>query len=108
MALLVTRASRKQDMGGAVNGQVFGQHKALTIAASILLVVGLVPGMPNLAFLSLAATVGYAAWAMRKRSLAAEREAAQPDAGQPSPEQAASAELGWDDLRPVDPLGLEV
>ena len=76
--------------------------------ASILLVVGLVPGMPNLAFLSLAAIVGYAAWAMRKRSLAAEREAAQPDAGQPSPEQAASAELGWDDLRPVDPLGLEV
>ena len=108
VALLVTRASRKQDMGGAVNGQVFGQHKALTIAASILLVVGLVPGMPNLAFLSLAAIVGYAAWAMRKRSLAAEREAAQPDAGQPSPEQAASAELGWDDLRPVDPLGLEV
>ena len=108
VALLVTRASRKQDMGGAVNGQVFGQHKALTIAASILLVVGLVPGMPNLAFLSLAAIVGYAAWAMRKRSLVAEREAAQPDAGQPSPEQAASAELGWDDLRPVDPLGLEV
>mgnify|MGYP002717029095 CR=1 FL=1 len=108
VALLVTRASRKQDMGGAVNGQVLGQYKPLTIAATILLVVGLVPGMPNLAFLSLAAIVGYAAWAMRKRSLAAEREAAQPDAGQPSPEQAASAELGWDDLRPVDPLGLEV
>ena len=108
VALLVTRASRSQDMGGAVTGQVFGQYKALTIAASILLVVGLVPGMPNLAFLSLAAVVGYAAWHMRKRSIEAEQAAANPDPALPSPEQAATAELGWDDLRPVDPLGLEV
>ncbi|KLJ02992.1 flagellar biosynthesis protein FlhA [Luteimonas sp. FCS-9] len=108
VALLVTRASRKQDMGGAVTGQVFGQHRALTIAATILLVVGLVPGMPNVAFLSLAAIVGYGAWAMRKRSLEAERAAADPDPALPAPEQAANAELGWDDLRPVDPLGLEV
>ncbi|ASR45161.1 flagellar biosynthesis protein FlhA [Luteimonas sp. RC10] len=108
VALLVTRASRAQDMGGAVTGQVFGQYRALSIAAVILLVVGLVPGMPNLAFLTLAALVGYGAWTMRKRSLAAERAAAAPDAALPAPEQAANAELGWDDLRPVDPLGLEV
>ncbi|MEN4903420.1 flagellar biosynthesis protein FlhA [Luteimonas sp. TWI1416] len=108
VALLVTRASRAQDMGGAVTGQVFGQYRALAIAAVILLVVGLVPGMPNLAFLTLAALVGYGAWTMRKRSLAAERAAAAPDAALPAPEQAANAELGWDDLRPVDPLGLEV
>jgi len=109
VALLVTRASRKQDMGGAMTGQVFGQHKALTIAASILLLVGLVPGMPNLAFLSLAAVVGYGAWVMRKRALEAERTGVDPEvAALPSPEQVANAELGWDDLRPVDPLGLEV
>ncbi|QCU72557.1 flagellar biosynthesis protein FlhA [Luteimonas yindakuii] len=108
VALLVTRASRSQDMGGAVTGQVFGQHKALTIAAAILLVVGLVPGMPNLAFLSLAALVGYGAWYMRKREAEAAIAAANPDPALPSPEQAATAELGWDDLRPVDPLGLEV
>ncbi|UNK43951.1 flagellar biosynthesis protein FlhA [Luteimonas sp. S4-F44] len=108
VALLVTRASRAQDMGGAVTGQVFGQYRALAIAAVILLVVGLVPGMPNLAFLSLAAVVGYGAWTMRNRSLAAERAAAAPDAALPAPEQTTNAELGWDDLRPVDPLGLEV
>ena len=108
VALLVTRASRAQDMGGALNGQVFGQHRALTIAASILLVVGLVPGMPNLAFLSLAAIVGYAAWALRKREAQTQSDAARSEAALPAPEQAANAELGWDDLRPVDPLGLEV
>ncbi len=108
VALLVTRASRAQDMGAAMTGQVFGQYRALTIAAVILLVVGLVPGMPNLAFLTLAAVVGYGAWIMRKRSIEAEAAAANPDLALPAPEQAANAELGWDDLRPVDPLGLEV
>ncbi|MCD9033952.1 flagellar biosynthesis protein FlhA [Luteimonas sp. Y-2-2-4F] len=107
VALLVTRASRAQDMGGAVGGQVFGQHRALTIAAAILLLVGLVPGMPNLAFLSLAAIVGYAAWALRRRGLEAEARD-RPEAALPAPEQAATAEIGWDDLRPADPLGLEV
>lgn len=107
VALLVTRASRAQDLGGAVGGQVFGQHRALAIAATILLLVGLVPGMPNLAFLSLAAIVGYAAWALRRRSLGAEA-GERADAALPAPDQAAAAEIGWDDLRPADPLGLEV
>ncbi len=107
VAMLVTRASRSQDMGGAVTGQVFGQYKALAIAATILLVVGLVPGMPNFAFLSLGSLVAGAAWLMWKRSQEAEA-AARPEAALPAPEQAANAELGWDDLRPIDPLGLEV
>ncbi len=50
VALLVTRASRAQDMRGAMVSQVFGQHRALAVAAAILGLVGLVPGMPNVAF----------------------------------------------------------
>ncbi|WP_407354611.1 flagellar biosynthesis protein FlhA [Luteimonas sp. R10] len=106
VALLVTRASRSQDMGGAVTGQVFGQYRALAIAAGILFVVGVVPGMPNVAFLTLAALTGYAAWKMRRRTLDAEQTANDPSL--PVPEPSGPAELGWDELRPVDPLGLEV
>jgi len=62
VAMLVTRASRSQDMAQAMMGQVFGQYRALTIAAAILAVVGLVPGMPNVAFLTLAAILGFIAW----------------------------------------------
>ncbi len=114
VAMLVTRASRSQDMAQAMMGQVFGQHRALTISAAILGVVGLVPGMPNVAFLTLSAILGFIAWKLWKKSqvtaLAAETAAAaRPDApgllgASPSP----TAELTWDELRPVDPLGLEV
>ncbi len=117
VAMLVTRASRAQDMSQAMMGQVFGQHRALTIAAAILGVVGMVPGMPNMAFLSLAAVLGFLAWKLWKREQVTGKEkaaagvvgAAGPNTlplagGRPSP----TAELTWDELRPVDPLGLEV
>lgn len=68
VAMLVTRASRSEDMGQAVMGQAFGQHKALAVAAGVLGLVGLVPGMPNVAFLTLAAGIGYLAWKMWKRT----------------------------------------
>ncbi|ELQ07650.1 flagellar biosynthesis protein FlhA [Xanthomonas translucens DAR61454] len=108
VAMLVTRASRSQDMGASMMGQVFGQHKALAVAAAILGLVGLVPGMPNVAFLTLALILGLLAWKMWKRSLLPEE--AKPDPAQQAATAGAqaSAELGWDELRPIDPLGLEV
>ncbi|KAF1685619.1 flagellar biosynthesis protein FlhA [Pseudoxanthomonas broegbernensis] len=109
VAMLVTRASRAQDMGEAMFGQAFGQHKALAVAAGILIAVGLVPGMPNVAFLTLGGILGFIAWKMWQRApretddgAASAAAASQPAAGQ------AGAELDWDELRPVDPLGLEV
>ncbi|MBV6806596.1 flagellar biosynthesis protein FlhA [Xanthomonas euvesicatoria] len=111
VALLVTRASRAQDMRGAMVSQVFGQHRALAVAAAILGLVGLVPGMPNVAFLTLGLVLGVIAWKLYKRSLAkpaAGDPAADPQAAAAATAVQASAELSWDELRPIDPLGLEV
>ncbi|MCC4599651.1 flagellar biosynthesis protein FlhA [Xanthomonas melonis] len=111
VALLVTRASRAQDMRGAMIGQVFGQHRALAVAAAILGLVGLVPGMPNVAFLTLGLILGVIAWKLYKRSLvapAAGDAASDPQASATAATAQASAELSWDELRPIDPLGLEV
>ena len=114
VAMLVTRASRSQDMAQAMMGQVFGQYRALTIAAAILAVVGLVPGMPNVAFLTLAAILGFIAWKAWKKSTAQATAADSPAAnrpdtlGLPGAAPSPTAELTWDELRPVDPLGLEV
>jgi flagellar biosynthesis protein FlhA len=108
VAMLVTRASRAQDMGEAMVGQAFGQHKALAIAAGILIVVGLVPGMPNVAFLTLGGALAFGAWKLWKRSEATRDGSDEASAGAlPAPGQ-SSAELDWDELRPVDPLDLEV
>ncbi|KAG1257125.1 hypothetical protein G6F68_009462 [Rhizopus microsporus] len=115
VAMLVTRASRSQDMAQAMTGQVFGQYRALAITAGILGLVGLVPGMPNVAFLTLAAILGFIAWKLyrKEKAPAANAAAAGGDAaalnalGRPAA-PAPTAELSWDELRPVDPLGLEV
>ncbi|MDY1035289.1 flagellar biosynthesis protein FlhA [Stenotrophomonas sp. CFBP8980] len=114
VAMLVTRASRSQDMSQAMMGQVFGQYRALAITAGIIGVVGLVPGMPNVAFLTLAAILGFLAWKAWKKSQAALDPATTASAAPPMDAlgrpaaPAPTAELTWDELRPVDPLGLEV
>lgn len=114
-AIVVTRVSSEQDMGGQVFDQLL-QPKALAVTSGILTVMGLIPGMPNLAFLSLAAVCGAAAYWVKqqqKPSLAmasAGGGAAGPTASSAAPEPVAPEvkELGWDDVPPVDLVGLEV
>ncbi len=106
-AILVTRVSSAQEMSKQIVSQMFDNPHALYVVAGVIGVLGLVPGMPNVAFLTLAAGAGAGAHflARRKRALAAA-----PAAGEPAA-QAASAEgreLGWEDVVPVDALGLEV
>jgi flagellar biosynthesis protein FlhA len=110
VAIIVTRMSRSSDMSQQVAKQMLGQPKALAVSAGILGLMGIIPGMPNLAFLAMAALSGGGAWMLkRKADLAAASpapeitEAAQPPAL--SPEQ---RELSWDDVEAVDPIGLEV
>jgi flagellar biosynthesis protein FlhA len=108
-AIIVTRVSKSQDMGRQVIGQVFGQPRALAVAAVVLGVMGVIPGMPNVAFLLLSATCGGLAWMLHKR----ERETRErlAEAVEEAPAASAPAErleLGWEDVASVDPLGLEV
>jgi flagellar biosynthesis protein FlhA len=105
VAVIVTRMSRDQDMGGEINRQLFGDPRLVAIAAGVLTAFGVIPGMPNVAFLGMAAICAAAAWILQRRRLA--RRIAPPQPAQPtaSPE---SRELSWDDVQPVDPIGLEV
>ncbi|GFE83190.1 flagellar biosynthesis protein FlhA [Steroidobacter agaridevorans] len=111
VAIIVTRVSSAQDMGGELSKQLFGQPRALAIAASLLGVMGLIPGMPNLPFLMMAAICGGGAWMLHKRSLqqpSEEEMAAAAAAAAPPPAASESKELTWDDVQPVDIIGLEV
>src|SRR5690242_14914299 len=72
VAIIVTRMSRAQDMGGELGKQLFGNSKALGVAAGLLGVMGMIPGMPNVAFLLIAALCGTTAYLInRKRAAAA-------------------------------------
>ena len=104
VAVLVTRMSRATDMSQAVLNQVAGQPKAMAVAAGLLALLGLIPGMPNVAFLALAAVAGAGAFLLHRRAAAVAAAPTPPPAEKP----ATPAELSWEDVAPVDALGLEV
>jgi flagellar biosynthesis protein FlhA len=110
-AVIVTRVSRSQDMGKQVLSQVFGQPRALAVTAVVLGVMGVIPGMPNVAFLLLGGICGGAAWLLDRRrrdaeKAARERASAASDA-EPTP-ASERVELSWDDVGAVDTISLEV
>jgi flagellar biosynthesis protein FlhA len=111
VAIIVTRMSRSQDMGGEIRRQLFGQPKALYVAAAVIGVMGLIPGMPNLAFLGIAGLCVLVAGMLRRKAALEAAQAAEQQrvAMQSVPAaQPETRELSWDDVRPVDLLGLEV
>ena len=109
-AVIVTRVSGSQDMGKQVIKQVFGQPRTLAVTAVVLGVMGVIPGMPNVAFLLLAGLCGGAAFLLDRRRRDAEKAAAQATAlasTEPAP-AGERVELSWDDVTAVDTIGLEV
>lgn len=107
-AMVVTRVGKEQDVGSQIRKQLFGSTQALGVAAGIIGLLGLIPGMPHLVFLGLAGGIGWGAWKLREAERKAREAAARPQktGGDGIPE--ANAEATWDDLVPVDTLGLEV
>ncbi|MFB2858549.1 flagellar biosynthesis protein FlhA [Aeromonas hydrophila] len=108
-AIIVTRQNTDQDMGTAVLGQLFDNPKALIISAGILLMMGSVPGMPHLAFLSLGAIAAAGAWWLLRREKQLAAKATKGELMPASTEQThEQKDLSWDDVMPVDIIGLEV
>jgi len=112
-AIMVTRASGSEEMGKQINRQMFGSPKALAVSAGLMLVMGSVPGMPHIAFISLAAVAAGGAYLLWKKQnevkeLAVVEAQRQQDL-LPSPTRnQETKELGWDDVTPIDMIGLEV
>ena len=106
VAIIVTRMSGSQDMSGEITRQLFKSPKALGVAAGLLCVMGVIPGMPNLAFLTMAALAGWGAYAIKKKIDVAATAVKGPPPAPPVPLE--SRELSWEDVQPVDLLGLEV
>jgi flagellar biosynthesis protein FlhA len=102
-AMVVSRVGKDTDVGSQITTQVFSSPRSLAITAGIIGGLGLIPGMPHLVFLLIGSGLGYSAWAMNRRLLAA-KSAPPPPKVQAEP----NAEASWDDLLPVDTLGLEV
>ncbi len=103
-AIIVTRASAKQDMGEQVFAQMFKDPRALSVTAATLLLLGLIPGMPNVAFLLMAAACG--AFALFSKTRAREQQEETEVVEEPT--SPTDGELSWEDVKPVDAIDLEV
>jgi len=116
--MVVSRVASDEDISSQLTNQLFARPEALYITGAIILALGLIPGMPNLVFLLLGGVLiggGY---------MIAKRKASQPDADAAEAQAAAaggaaggaagaaapaeSEEATWQDVMPVDTLGLEV
>jgi flagellar biosynthesis protein FlhA len=120
-AIMVTRARNSKDMGDQVVAQMFASPRALAVTAIIFVVMGAIPGMPHVAFWLLAVVSAGAAWMISQRNIltasggkpvkrgaAPAGELLGTDGQPPLAPVPALPELGWDDVQPVDPVGLEI
>ncbi|WP_281647151.1 flagellar biosynthesis protein FlhA [Parendozoicomonas sp. Alg238-R29] len=101
-AIIVTRVSGMHDMQHQIRKELFAYPKTILVTAGLLITIGLVPGMPHVAF----AGIGIIILAVALLSMsAAKKESQEPTL----PEQSqAHSTLGWQDLGTVDAIGLEI
>lgn len=104
-AIIVTRVSSEQELGGQMVSQLFRSPRTLAITAGIMGTMGVIPGMPNVAFLTLALLAGAGSWWQLRQEPQVE-EAPVPMETEKQAQQ--PKELSWDDVIPVDLIGLEV
>jgi flagellar biosynthesis protein FlhA len=102
--MVVSRVSSEQDLNQQLLGQVFAKPQAVFLTAGILALLGIIPGMPHVAFLLMAAMLAGLGFWLMQRQLAA---AAPAETTAPPPAE-EPLEVGWQDVTAVDRLGLEV
>ena len=102
--IVVSRASSEQDLSREFSTQVFGRPQTLFVAAAVLGALGVIPGTPHLAFLTIAAVLaGLGFWLLQRQRTVADVEPLERIEDEPAP-----ADVTWDDIPPVDVLALEV
>lgn len=102
--VVVSRVANDQDISTQLINQLFSNPKALNITALIIGGMGLIPGMPHFAFLGLALLFAGTAFIVGDNK----NKAAEPIIEENLEVSTETAEATWDDVLPVDLIGLEV
>ncbi len=102
--IVVSRASSEQDLSREFSTQVFGRPQTLFVSAAVLGSLGVIPGTPHAAFLSIAVVLaGLGYWLIRRQQRLPEGLPPEPIEETPAP-----LDVTWEDIPPVDVLALEV
>ncbi len=104
--IVVSRVASDQDIGNQFVSQLFAKPQVLYITAGIIGGLGVIPGMPHFAFILLASTLAGAGYLMtHKKEIEPQADGKLEPSTAPAPEM---EEATWQDILPVDTLGLEV
>ncbi|WP_372863029.1 flagellar biosynthesis protein FlhA [Spongiibacter sp.] len=107
VAIIVTRISRSQNMGEQMVGQLAAKPQVLYMVATVMGLIGIIPGMPNMVFLLLAALCAVGGWLIAHQ---ADKPALVEEGDSPEtlPEVKEPSELNWDEVTQMDVVSLEV
>ena len=100
-AMVVSRVGKDHDLGRQIVEQMFISPRVLGVTAAIMGILGLIPGMPHVVFIGISLVLGYGAWMLAHQPLP-------PDPSTLVAPVVSDGEASWDDLQPVDQLGLEL
>lgn len=100
-AMVVSRVGKEHDIGKQIVGQMFVSPKVLGITAVIMFILGVIPNMPHFVFLTISAVLAYGAWLLAHKPPPVDPQTVVAPV-------ATDGEASWDDLQPVDQLGLEL
>jgi flagellar biosynthesis protein FlhA len=100
-AMVVSRVGKEHDIGKQIVGQMFVSPKVLGITAGIMFILGVIPNMPHFVFLTISSVLAYGAWVLAHKPLPVDPQTVAAPV-------ATDGEASWDDLQPVDQLGLEL
>ncbi|WP_036302855.1 flagellar biosynthesis protein FlhA [Methylotenera sp. L2L1] len=103
--VVVSRVANTEDIGGQLTTQLFSNPRVIYVTAAIVGGMGIIPGMPNFAFLTLALFLAGIAYLVNERQNTIKEE---PDVEEAPVAPLEVEEASWDDVTPVDTVGLEV
>ncbi|MGL6040199.1 MAG: FHIPEP family type III secretion protein, partial [Deefgea sp.] len=113
--IVVSRVGTDQDLSEQILGQLFSRPQVMYVTAGVLALLGIIPGMPHGAFLLMAAIAAGLAWFSEQNlQTRAAGAGGGPTGGvalgaaPAAPADAPLQEVSWNDVQPVDPVGLEV
>ena len=107
--IVVTRAASKESLGVNVRKQILSSPRLLWIGGGVLASLGLIPGLPKIAFFSVAGGLMFAAYKIKTEKAPEDTEAlelAAPAAGKPGAPALAAESM--DSVLKLDELMLEV
>ena len=107
--VVVTRVANDQDVGEQMVGQLFTSPRVIVLAAGVIGMLGMIPGMPNFVFLLFTVTLLAIAWWLRGREGETNKSStARANSDITDAEVAQVNEATWSDVQMEDMLGLEV